>query len=159
MGARSEALAKAFEAKVDEMTAAIEKCSDADWKKVTAGEKWSVGVAAHHVAGAHEGISGLIKAMASGQQLPGLTMQMIDEGNTKHAKDFANVTKADTLALHKKNAAAAAAILRGINDADLDRSASVLVGMPAMTTQQAIEGILINHITGHLGSIRAAVGG
>src|SRR5262245_38862509 len=159
MGARAEALAKAFEAKVDEMTAAIEKCSDADWKKVTAAEKWPVGVTAHHVAGAHEGISGLVKTMASGQQLPSLTMAMIDEGNAKHAKDFANVTKAETLALHRKNAAAAAASVRGIGDADLDRSASVLVGMPAMTTQQAIEGILINHITGHLGSIKATVGG
>ena len=99
MGARSEALAKAYEAKVDELTAAIENCSDADWKKTTAAEKWAVGVMAHHVAGSHEGISGLIKAMASGQQMPAITMAMIDEGNAKHAKDFANVTKAETLAL------------------------------------------------------------
>jgi hypothetical protein len=31
--------------------------------------------------------------------------------------------------------------------------------MPAMTTQQVIEGILINHITDHMGSIRKTVGG
>jgi hypothetical protein len=35
----------------------------------------------------------------------------------------------------------------------------VLTGVPAMSAQQAIEGILINHITGHLGSITATVGG
>jgi hypothetical protein len=31
--------------------------------------------------------------------------------------------------------------------------------MPPMTTQQVVEGILINHINDHLGSIRKTVGG
>ncbi len=159
MGARSEALAKAFEAKAAEMTAALEKLSDADWKKVTAAEKWPVGVTAHHVASSHEGIAGLVKTLAGGQSVPNLTMAMIDEGNAQHAKEFANVAKPETIALHKKGVAAAASVVRGIDDPDLDRSATVLQGMPAMSTQQAIEGILINHITGHLGSIKATVGG
>ena len=33
MGARSEALAKQFEAKVQEAVAVLEKLSDADWKR------------------------------------------------------------------------------------------------------------------------------
>ena len=139
MGARSEALAKAFES--------------------TAAENWPVGVTAHHVAGAHESIAGLVKTLASGQSIPNLTMAMIDEGNAQHAKQFANCTKAETLDLHKKGAASAAATVRAIDDAHLDRTATVLQGMPAMSAQQAIEGILINHITGHLGSIKATVGG
>ena len=159
MGARSEALAKAFEGKAAEMTATIEKLSDADWKKVTAAEKWPVGVTAHHVASSHEAIAGLVKTVASGQSVPNLTMAMIDEGNAQHAKEFANCTKAETLALHKQGVTAAAAAVRGIDDANLDRSATVLTGMPAMSAQQAIEAILINHITGHLGSIKATVGG
>ena len=159
MGARSEALAKAFEGKAAEMTAALDKLSDADWKKVIAAEQWTVGVAAHHVAGSHESIAGLVKNLAGGQPMPNLTMAMIDQGNAQHAKEFANCTRADTLALHKKGVAAAAAIVRGINDPDLDRSAKVLQEMPAMSAQQAIEGILINHITGHLASIKATVGG
>ena len=159
MGARSETLAKAFESKAAELTATIEKLSDADWKKVTAAEKWPVGVTAHHVAGSHESIAGLVKTLASGQSMPNLTMAMIDEGNAQHAKQFAGCTKAETLDLHRKGVAAAAATVRSINDPDLDRSATVLQGMPPMSTQQAIEGILINHITGHLGSIKATVGG
>ena len=39
MGAKGEAFAKQFEAKVQEATALLEKLSDADWKKTTAGEK------------------------------------------------------------------------------------------------------------------------
>ena len=70
MGARADMLAKQFESKASELTGTIEKLSDADWKKVTAAEKWPVGVTAHHVAGSHEPISGMAKTVASGQTLP-----------------------------------------------------------------------------------------
>jgi hypothetical protein len=158
MSARAETLAKQYEAKAAEMTAAIEKLTDADWKKVTA-ERWPVGVTAHHIAGSHEGIAGILKAVASGQSMPPFTMAMLDEMNAKHAKDFASCTKAETLELHKKGVAAGAAAVRALSDAELDRSGTVLTGMPAMTTQQIVEGILINHIHEHLGSIRSTVGG
>jgi len=158
MGARAETLAKQFETKAAEMSTAIEQLNDGDWKKVTSAEKWSVGVTAHHVARGHEAIAGLVKTVASAQSVPNLTMAMIDDMNAKHAQEHANCTKAETLALHQKGAAAAAAMVRGLSDTDLDRSGVVLTGMPAMSAQQAIEGILINHINGHLGSIRATVG-
>lgn len=159
MGARAESLAKQFEAKAAEMTGAITKLSDADWKKVTSAEKWSVGVTAHHVAGGHEGILGIVKTIASGQPIPNFTMAMLDEMNAKHAREQAGCTKAETLALHEKGAAAAAATVRALSDAELDRSGTVLTGAPPMTTQQVVEGILISHITGHLGSIRETVAG
>ena len=60
MGAKAEALAKQFETKAAEATRAMRGLGDADWKKVTEAEKWSVGVTAHHVAGSHEQISELI---------------------------------------------------------------------------------------------------
>ena len=44
MAAKAEALAKQFEAKVQEATAMFERLTDADWKKTTASEKWTVGV-------------------------------------------------------------------------------------------------------------------
>ena len=81
MGAKAEALAKQYEAKVQEATGVIEKLSDADWKKVTAAEKWPVGVTAHHVAGAHEPIAEILKTVASGQSIPNFTMEMLDEMN------------------------------------------------------------------------------
>ena len=146
MGARAESLAKQYEAKAAEMTATINKLSDADWQKVTAAEKWPVGVTAHHVAGAHEPIAGIAKTVASGQSMPNFTMGMLDAANAKHAKDFAGCTKAETLQLHQKGAAAAAAVVRGFSDAELDKSGAVFTGMPAMTTQQIVENVLIDHI-------------
>jgi hypothetical protein len=158
MGARGETFAKQFEVKAQEVTAALERLTDADWKKVTTAEKWPVGVVAHHVAGAHQALSGLIKMLADGKPGPNIQMDMIHAGNAKHAQEFANVTKADTLALHKANAAAAAGILRGIADAEFDRSGAVLNGMPPMSAGQLAGGLLCGHMDEHLGSIKATAG-
>src|SRR5712692_5868089 len=158
MGAKGEALAKQFEAKAQEATAVMEKLSNADWKKTTSAEKWTVGVVAHHLAGAHEGISRLLKTVAAGQSVPNFTMDMLHAMNAKHAQEFANCTKVETLGLHKKNAAAAAALVRGLSDTDLARSGTVLTGMPPMSAEQVVSGILINHVAEHLASIRATVG-
>jgi uncharacterized damage-inducible protein DinB len=157
MGARADMLAKQFEEKAGELTDTIDKLSDSDWKKVTAAEKWSVGVTAHHVAGSHEPIAGMAKAVASGQTLPPFTMEMLHEGNAKHAKEFAGCTKAETLALQKKRVASAAATVRGLSDAELDRTGTLLTDMPAMSVRQMIEAVLIDHVREHLDSIRATV--
>ena len=158
MGARADALAKRFEDAAKAVTDVVTRLSDADWKKMTAGEKWSVGVVAHHIAMGHAGISNLVKTVAGGKPAPTMTMAALDQMNAQHAKEHANCTKAETLELHKKNAAAAASIVRGFSDAELDRSGIVLTGMPPMTVQQVVERILIHHANEHLGSIRAAVG-
>src|SRR6058998_2323014 len=103
LGAKGEALAKQFEGKVQEATTVVEKLSDADWRKTTSAEKWSVGVVAHHVATGHEGIAGIIKTVSGGQSMPHFTMDMLHAMNAKHAQEHASCTKAETLALHKKN--------------------------------------------------------
>jgi hypothetical protein len=46
--------------------ATLEKLSDADWKKVTATEKWPVGVTAHHLAGGLEAAAGIVTGLVSG---------------------------------------------------------------------------------------------
>jgi hypothetical protein len=158
MGARADILAKQFEETASELSEAIEKMTDAEWKMVTSAEKWPVGVTAHHAAGAHEPISGIVKAVASEQTMPPFTMEMLDEMNAQHAKDFAGCTKAETLALNKQGVATASAIVKGLSDADLQKSGTVMTGMPAMTVQQIIEGVLISHVQEHLGSIKATVG-
>jgi len=106
----------------------------------------------------HAAIANLIKNVASGQSVPNMTMAMLDEMNAKHAREHAKCTKAETLELHKKNAATAAGMVRALSDAELDRSGSVLKGIPPMTAQQAVEQILIGHVKEHLGSIRTTVG-
>jgi DinB superfamily len=157
METRSEALAKQFEAKVQEAVAVIEKLSDADWKKVTEAEHWTVGVTAHHLASALEPVAGIITAIASGQSRGNFTRAMLDEMNARHAQEHANCTKAETIALLKRGAAAAAAVVRGLTDDQLAKSGTVFTDAPPMTAEQVIGGGLISHIDGHFGSIRKAV--
>lgn len=159
MGAKAEALAKQFEAKVQDATAVLKKLSDADWKKTTGAEKWTVGVTAHHIASSHEGIANIIKSVAAGQSMPNFTMEMLNEMNAKHAKEHAGATKGETIALHERGAATAAAVVRGLSDDQLAKSATVLTGMPPMSAEQVVTGILIHHLEDHLGSIRTTVGG
>jgi len=158
MGAKSEQLAKEFEAKSRDALATLEKLGEADWKKVTEAEKWPVGVTAHHLAGALEPISGMIKAVAAGQAPGDLSMEMLDEMNARHARDFAGCTRAETIDLHRKGSATAAATIRGLGDAELAASGTVLKGLPPMTAEQLIAGALLGHIDEHYGSIRKTVG-
>jgi len=159
MGAKGEMLAKQYEAKAQEAAGVIERLSDADWKKVTSAEKWSVGVVAHHIAVSHEVIGGLIKTLADGKPGPNIPMDALHAMNAKHAQEHANCTKADTLALHRKNVASTAALVRGLDDAAFGRSGTVIAGAPAMSTEQLAGGLLCKHVDEHLGSIRATVGG
>ncbi len=159
MGAKGETLAKQFEAKAEEATAVLEKLTDADWQKTTAAEKWTVGVTAHHIAGAYERVAQMIQTVATGQAMPHFTPEMLDQMNAKHAVEHAGCTRPETIALHKKGAAAAAAVVRDLSDEQLAKSGIVFAGLPPMTAEQLVMRALLGHIDEHFGSIRKTIGG
>ena len=158
MGAKTETLAKQFETKAAEATRVLEGLSDADWTKVTEAEKWSVGVTAHHVAASHEPISNLIKTVAAGQSVRNFSLDMLHAMNAQHAQDHANCIRSETIELHTKGTAIAARVIRALGDDQLANSGTVITGAPAMTAEEVITSILINHIDDHFGSIRKTVG-
>jgi DinB family protein len=158
MGAKSEGLAKQFETKVQEAVAVVERLSDADWTKVTDTEKWTVAVTAHHLASALEPVASIVSAIVSGQSPGNFTTAMLDEMNAKHAKEHADCTRAETIALLRKGAASAAVVVRGLRDEELAKSGTVFTDAPPMTAEQVIAGGLITHIDEHFGSIRKTVG-
>ncbi len=157
MGAKGEAFAKQIEAKAKEATAVIEKLTDADWKKVTEAEKWTVGVTAHHLAGGLEAVAGIINGIVAGHAPGNFTMGMLDQMNAQHAKEHANCTKAETAALLKKGAATAASVVRGLSDDQLAKSGIVFADAPPMTAEQLVQRGLVSHIDEHFGSIRKTV--
>jgi Mycothiol maleylpyruvate isomerase N-terminal domain len=158
MGARSEALAQQFEAKVQEAVAVLEELRAADWNKVTEAEQWTVGVTAHHLASGLDPVAGIVSTIVSGQSRGTFTRAMLDELNARHAQEHANCTKAETIALLKRGAASAAAVVRGLHDEQLATSGTVFTDAPPMTAEQLITGGLIGHIDAHVGSIRKTVG-
>lgn len=158
MGAKGEVLAKQFEAKAQEAAAVLEKLSEADWRKVTEAEKWPVGVTAHHLAGSYDRVPDIAMGLASGQSFGSFTRTMLDAMNAQHAKDQAGCTKEETLALHRKGATKAAAVVRGFSDEQLAKSGVLFTDAPPMSVEQLIMGALINHTDEHIGSIRKTVG-
>ncbi len=158
MSTRGEALAKRFEDANNELMAAAEGCSDEQWRTSCSGEGWSVGVTAHHVAASSEVIAGLIQALATGQALPPVTSEMLDQGNATHAQESANCTREETLELLRRGGRSRASIVRGLSDEQLDRGAPIaLMGGQTVTAGQFVEVVLIGHPKGHLASIRSAV--
>jgi Mycothiol maleylpyruvate isomerase N-terminal domain len=159
MTPKSDMLATRFEAKVREAASVLERLSDADWKKTTTAEKWTVGVTAHHLALAFEAVSRIATALASGQPRgQQFTRAMLDDLNARHAEEHAACTKSETLPLFQKNATGAASVVRGLRDAELARNGIVFDDAPPMTAEQLITLGLIQHIDEHMRSIRETVG-
>jgi hypothetical protein len=102
--------------------------------------------------------SSMIRAVVAGQAPGNLTMALFDEMNARHAREFADCTRAETIALHRNGSATAAATIRGLSDAELATSGTVLKDMPPMSAEQLIAGALLGHIDQHYGSIRKTVG-
>jgi uncharacterized damage-inducible protein DinB len=155
---RAQALADQFEQANNEAIAAVEGCSDEQWRRHVESENRSVGVVMHHVAIAHPVIAAWVKAAARGQDV-GVERGWFDQLNAQHAREQANCTKAETRDLLRRNGDAAACVVRDLDDAQLDSSATIITGMPPMTAQQVTERILIGHVRGHLSTIRTAIGG
>ena len=159
MGAKTDALARQFEGKAREAVATLERLGEADWKKVTAAEKWTVGVTAHHLAGGLGAVAGIVSGISSGgPSRGGFTRAMLDEMNAQHAKEHADCTRAETLALFQKGAATASTVVRGLNDDQLSKSGTVFTDVPPMTAERLIMLGLLGHIDEHMGSIRNTVG-
>jgi uncharacterized damage-inducible protein DinB len=164
MAQRAAALADRFEAMNQQLIEVVAGCSDARWRTMTSHEGWAVGVVAHHVAEGHKVIIELIRLAATGQAEPAMTLEMLDRANAAHARQHANCTKAETLELLGRNGSAAAAIVRGLTDVELDRTVSAFrmrtypSWVPAMSVAQTIERFLIDHIREHLANLLAVLG-
>src|SRR5258705_2957549 len=112
MGAKSEQLAKQFEAKSRDALATLGQLGEADWQKVTEAEKWPVGVTAHHLASVLEPISSMIKAVAAGQTPGDVRMERVEQMNARAARDVASWTPAGATAQRRRRTAAAAPPIR-----------------------------------------------
>jgi uncharacterized damage-inducible protein DinB len=156
MSERARTLAHQLEQANHALIATIEGLTDAQWHAKTPGDGRSVGVVAHHVATSHKTVAGLATAIAHGQTVPPITMDMIHQGNAAHAAQHASCTKAETLALLRQNGAAAVATVRGFGDAELDRTVTFPMG--EMSVAQVVERVLTGHAQDHHGTIKKALG-
>jgi hypothetical protein len=158
MSKRSAELADQFEQAVNDFAKEVEACNDAEWSAVCNDEGWTVAQTAQHVAGQFPLEMTFITACAEGKPLPSLTWPELNEKNETRAANNAKVTQADVVSELRAKAATAAAYVRGLSDDQLDRTGALgLADGASVSTEQLIRGgVLIEHVTGHLGSIRTA---
>jgi hypothetical protein len=158
MGARSAQLADEFEAAVKEFEQAIEGCSDAQWMAMCGGEGWTVAATAQHVAGQFPLEHEYISAAAEGRTAPGYSWDDINGKNQTRAGANTATGRPDVIKTLRTGAASEAGYIRGLTDDQLDRKMALpLAGGAEVSTEQLIKGgVLIEHVTGHLQSIRAA---
>jgi hypothetical protein len=156
MSDRSHDLAQQFELASGEFTREVESASSERWRAQCSGEGWSYGVVAHHVASSLPAVTEIVKALANGEPTPPFSLDLVNQGNAQHARDFANATREETLDLLRQHTQPATDVVRSLNDDQLDRTKAWLEGMPAMSTQAVIENVMINHVSNHLQSLRTA---
>lgn len=159
MNNRSEALAARLEAGATALAAFAAALSETEWRTPVPHDGRKVGVVVHHVASVYPIEVHLAQALAAGQPITDVTWDAVHAMNAGHARENDGVTKETALDLLAKNSAAAAAAIRALSDAELDRAAPVSLNSDApLTCQFMLEDHAVRHSYHHLARIRAALG-
>lgn len=159
MNDRSETLALRLEAGAAALAACAASLSEAEWQTRVPHDGRKVGVIVHHVASVYPIEIQLAQALGAGQPVAGVTWDVVHTMNAGHAKEQDGVTREAALALLANNSAAAAAAIRALGDAELDRAAPVSLNSDApLTCQFMLEDHAVRHSYHHLARIRAALG-
>lgn len=155
MSERAEQLAQRIRAFSDEVIGVVDGCPAAAWTRRCEAEDWAAGVTARHIAAGHLELLGLVRAMVGGEALPRFTREQLVAMANEHARAHADCTREEVAELMRRNGAAMADYVAGLQDADLDRRYE-FVGRE-MTLQQFLETVILQSGGGHLASVKAAI--
>jgi len=158
MNTRAEVLASTLERGADALAALAADLTPEQWKMNLPRDGRKVGVVVHHVASLYPLEIELAQKLAGGGVLTDVTWDGIHEMNAGHARENDGVTRDETVALLRTNAASAANAIRGLTDEELDKVApnSLYSGAP-LTCQFMLEDHAVRHSFHHLAGIRAAL--
>ncbi len=160
-GPRAADYATQFEAAQQEFIHLVESLTDEHWGRIGRNhpkrineedEGRPVGVIAHHVAISGPFIIDRLQGMLAGRPLAPVDFRI---GNALHAEEHAGVTRETVLDLLRTTQPQIAAAVRAMPDSQLDQSRDTPAG--PMSVAQRLERVLIGHLQGHQGSIKAAI--
>jgi hypothetical protein len=158
MNKRADALADRLEAGARALASFAGSLTDAEWQTRVPHDGRKIGVIVHHVASVYPVEIQLAQTLAAGTPVTGVIPEDINAMNAAHARDNADVTKEATLDLLRRNSAAAAAAIRALSDAELDRAAPASLYSDApITCQFMLEDHAVRHSYHHLARIRATL--
>lgn len=150
---RVEALAAELESVNVQVVAACEGCSDADWKAAVWDDGRPAGAVYNHIADAYDAVTRWGVMIANGEEPPQLTMEQIHQFNERSATEVTSLPKQEILTLLQEKAKAAAALIRGLEDGQLDIVGTIPFMGGDTTAERLIKGACINHARGHLKAI------
>ena len=158
MNNRSEALAARLEAGAAALATFAATLSETEWQTRVPHDGRKIGVVVHHVASVYPIELQLAQSLAAGQPITGVTWDAVNTMNSGHATENDSVSKEAALAWLTTNSAAAAAAIRALGEAELDRAAPVSLNSDApLTCQFMLEDHAVRHSYHHLARIRAAL--
>ncbi len=132
-------------------------CTDVEWRLTTRAEGWTVAATAHHMAIVQRAFVRMVEMFAAGETYtPSGDMDRIHASNADHAREYAGADKIDTLQILESSGAEMAALMRGLDDGDLARSAGTFGGND-LTVAQVLDYVVIGHLGEHLASIQETI--
>jgi hypothetical protein len=155
---RSNALAVRLEQGARALAAFAKALTDTEWQTRVPRDGRKIGVLVHHVATMYPLEIQLAQTLAEGNPVTGVTWDIVHDLNAAHAKEYDGVTREAALELLRTNSTAAAAVIRGFSDEELDRAAPVSLNADApLTCQFILEDHAVRHSFHHLARLRAAL--
>jgi uncharacterized damage-inducible protein DinB len=158
MTRRTDALADRLEQGAQDLATLAASLTDAEWRTRLPGDGRTVGVVVHHVATMYPLEIELALGLAEGQAIAGVTWDAVHDINATHAREHADATREEAIELLRRNSGIAAAAIRGLQDAQLDRAAPISLNADApLTCQFFLEDHAVRHSYHHTAAIRRAL--
>lgn len=155
---RTDALASRLERGARALADLAVGLTPEQWSTRLPGDDRKVGVVVHHVASMYPIEISLAELLAEGMPITGLSWNDVHGLNAKHAIEFDAVEPRVALELLEANSAAAAAAIRRLSEAQLDRAAAISLYHDApLTCQFMLEDHAVRHAYHHLAGIRRAL--
>ena len=148
---RAQELAAAFVEEIAPVIETVEALTDEQWRLKTASEGWPAGVVAHHIA-ARPGIDGLEGILTRNRQMVAQDLNDLDAVNARHAREFADCTKEETLDLLRHTSSRVGQLIAGLTDEQLKAHGEVM-GRGVVTAEQWIPIMMLTHVRAHHDSI------
>ena len=158
LNTRANALAERLLLGANTLATFAEGLSGSEWNQPVLGDGRTIGVVVHHVANVYPLEIELAQVLASGNPITEATMDVVNQMNADHAKEFADISKREAIQLLRQNSKMAADTVRAFTDAELDNSATVsLYANAPLTTQFFIEDHALRHSFHHFDKIKKTI--
>lgn len=158
MTRRADAIADRLQDGANTLAELAAGLTDGEWRVRLPHDGRTVGVIVHHVASMYPLEIELAQAVAAGKAITGVTWDAVHGINATHAREHADTTREEALALLRKNSELAAQAVRALRDDELDNAAPIsLYHDTPLTCQFFLEDHAMRHSWHHTAGIRRAL--